>query len=170
MVVVIRVQPVKEYAVSLRTDQGVQATHLRYVVVLAQSLQLCVKLMNAVFMCHVGLLCDLFEQLSQECQQQRHLRMKCRKGTHSLPLDLLKPLLCLSLSIRTTAACRGGIPATAPHRRVGPNPFRFLDRILFIVFCTLLFILRFGGFLLPKWVVGICVNEHYEMHKTRTSS
>jgi len=59
--VVIRAQPVREYAVSLRTDQGNQTTHLRYVVMLAQSFQLLVELVNTVLVCHMGLLSDLFE-------------------------------------------------------------------------------------------------------------
>ena len=60
----------REYAVSVRTDQWIQATHLRDVVMLAQSFQLLVKLVDTVFVCHVGLLCDLFEQLAKQCQQK----------------------------------------------------------------------------------------------------
>ena len=91
------------------------------------------------------------------------------KGTHPLPLDFLEPLLRLSLSIRTTATRRRGIPATASRRRVGPNSFGLLDRVLFIGFRVLLLILGFGGFLLPEWFVGIRVNGR-ETHKYRTSS
>ena len=68
--VVIRVQPVREYAVSARTDQWIQPTHLWYIVMLAQSFQLLVKLVNTVFMCHMGLLCDLFKQLPKQRQQK----------------------------------------------------------------------------------------------------
>lgn len=70
----------REYAVRLRTDQQVQVTHLWYIMVLAQSLQLRVKFMNTVFVCHVGLLSDLFEQLHRECKQRRRPYTNVKNG------------------------------------------------------------------------------------------
>lgn len=157
-----------EYAVNLRTDQWIQATHLGYVVMLAQSLQLRVELVNAVFVCHMGLLCDLFEQLSQKRQAEISLYGISR--THPLPLYLLEALLRLSLSIRTTAARCGRIPAATPCRRLGPNSFRLLARVLSFRLHVLLLILRFGRLLLPKQIVDIHVNRLYKMNWSRTSS